>query len=116
MENKKKEREDLIPLQRAHVNQYTTSEGKSPWEVQENETNGLLATLPRDLTETQVFQVLHFARKFELLALNIGLTHSHRELIASWNLEKENLLFVIKGLETANTKLADKLAKYIGEE
>lgn len=111
------ERPDLIPLQRAHVNQYTTEkEGKTPWEVQENETNGLLAVLPRELTEQQVFAVLHFARKFELLALNIGLNHSHKELMDSWNKEKNNLLLVIKGLEQSNERLANKLASFIGEE
>ncbi len=107
----------LIPLAAAHVNQYTGSDGeKSPWEVQENETNGLLAVLPRDLTDAQMFKIMAFARKFELLAFNIGMSHMQKELLSKWTIEKENLLRVIKELEAANNRLADKLGQLIGEE
>ena len=111
-----KERELLIPLAAAHVNQYTTKAGKSPWEVQENKTDGLLATLPRNFTEKEVFRVLHFAQKFELLAFNIGMKHMSDQLSGQWDIEKKNLLRVINGLETANGKLAEKLGNFIGEE
>jgi len=112
-----KEREVLIPLQAAHVNQYTAKDGiVSPWEVQENKTNGLLATLPRELTDKQMFKVLHFARKFELLAFNIGMNHMQSELNKKFQIEKDNLIKVINGLEVANSKLANKLGKFIGEE
>jgi len=110
-------RELLIPLAAAHVNQYTTEkDGKSPWEVQENETNNLLAVLPRELSDKAMFKVLHFAQKFELLAFNIGMKHMQKELFGKWDKEKNNLLRVIKELETANSKLADKLGTFIGEE
>lgn len=106
----------LIPLAAAHVNQYTTKEGKTPWEVQENVTNDLLAVLPRELTESQVFAALHFAQKFELLGFNIGMKHMSAQLFDAWTKEKENLLKVIEGLTAANDRLADKLGSFIGEE
>lgn len=107
----------LIPLATAHVNQTTDSQGnKSPWEVQENETNGLLATLPRNFTDKEIFRVLHFGRKFELLGFNIGMKHMQQELQGAWTKEKDNLLKVIKELDTANSKLAEKLGSFIGEE
>ena len=106
----------LIPLSTAHVNQYTTNEGKSPWEVQENETNGLLAVLPREFTDQQMFRVLDFARKFELLAFNIGMKNMQNELVPRFEVEKSNLVKVIKELERANEKLANKLGQLIGEE
>ena len=110
-------REELIPLASAHVNQYTDEKnGKSPWEVQENETNNLLAVLPRTISDGDMFKVLHFARKFELLAFNIGMSHMQKELFGHWDKEKENLLRVIKELKDANERLADKLGDLIGEE
>ena len=110
------EREILIPLSVAHVNQTTDAQGnKSPWEVQENETNDLLAILPKTFTDAEMFKVLHFGRKFEALAFDIGMKHMQRELFSKWNKEKSNLLRVIKELETANSKLADKLNTFIGE-
>jgi len=111
-----KKPEVLIPLAAAHVNQYTTSEGKSPWEVQENETNGLLATLPRNFTEAEVFRVLHFARKFELLAFNIGMTKMKKEATDYFNAEKKKLIRVIDELTKANEKLSEKLGSLIGEQ
>ena len=111
------EREDLIPLQQAHVNQYTNADGtKSPWEVQTNKTNELLAVLPRDLKDDQVFAVLKFARKFELFALNIGIKFMKHELMEKWMVEKNNLISIIKQLEEANGKLAEKLEHFIGNE
>ncbi len=110
-------REELIPLASAHINQYTDEKnGKSPWEVQENETNDLLAVLPRTISDGDMFKVLHFARKFEALALDIGMKHMQRELFGHWDQEKGNLLRVIKELEKANERLANKLEKFIGEE
>jgi len=111
------ERENLIPLQASHVTQLTDKTGNiSPWEVQENKTNDLLAVLPREFTEKQVFRVLHFARKFELIAFNIGMKHMHSELGKNFEIEKQKLIRVINGLETANNKLAEKLGSFIGEE
>lgn len=117
MEKTQEQLKLLIPLAAAHVNQYKDSSGeKSPWEVQENETNNLLAVLPRTFTDKEMFRVLHFGRKFELLGFNIGMRHMQSELTPKWEKEKENLLRVIKELETANSKLAEKLGTFIGEE
>ena len=110
-----KKPEVLIPLAAAHVNQYTTPKGKTPWEVQENETNDLLATLPRNFNEAEVFRVLHFARKFELLAFNIGMKRMQNILSEHFKTEREKLLKVIEDLTQANEKLSNKLGQLIGE-
>lgn len=111
------ERPVLIPLAAAHVNQITTEkDGKSDWEVQENETNMPLGVLPKTFSESEVFTVLHFARKYELLAFNIGMKHMSKELFSQWNQERDKLIKVIKELEIANIKLADKLGTFIGME
>ena len=110
------EMKTLIPLAASHVNQYTTKDGKSPWEVQENETNDLLAILPREITDAQMFKIMAFAKKFELLAFNIGMNYMRDELKDNWENEKNNLIKVIRGLEEANERLAETLGKFIGEE
>ena len=67
--------DNLIVLQAAHVTQLTDNGKKSPWMVRENITSNDLAELPKEFTEAQVFAVLAFARKFELIAFNTGIGH-----------------------------------------
>ena len=62
---------DLIDLQTASITQSTT-EGyiKSEWTVQKNITNEKLFELPKNFNETEIFKIMEFARKFELIAFN----------------------------------------------
>lgn len=108
--------EKLIDLQNAHATQYTDSEGKSVWHVRQNITSNDLYELPGDWSEKQVFKSLHFAREFELIALNAGIQFGKKLNINQFNLEKENLLKVIKDLTASNSRLAEKLGFFIGEE
>jgi len=110
-------RELLIDLQNAHVTQLTDSEGvKSPWLVRQNETNDDLYKLPGHWKEEDVFTALDFAREFELTALNAGIRYGNRMSVDAFTIEKNNLLKVIEGLTDSNTRLAEKLGKFIGEE
>ena len=61
--------EDIIHLQHAHITQYSDINGAGPWHVRKNITNEDLAELPSDLTEAEVFTVMDFARKYELIAV-----------------------------------------------
>jgi len=110
------ERKVLIPLQAAHINQYTTNGKKTDWEIQENKTNEILHKLSNKISDENMFAVLDFAKKFELEAFNIGMKHMSQDLIPKFQEEKEKLFRVIKELETANEKLASKLLTFIGEE
>lgn len=113
----REKRQVLIPLAVAHVTQLTNEDGsKTLWEVQENKTNDLLAEMPSNFTDKEMFKVLNFARKFELSAFNIGMKYMNSELTKERDIEKSKLLRVIKELEIANSKLAEKLETFIGEE
>ena len=110
------ELEDLIDLQNSHVNQYTDENGKkSVWEVQKNKTNEVLAVLPKELNDEQVFKVLHFARDFELLAFNIGMKYMQKEMIENHLAEKSVYMKMIDQLKQENERLAEKLEELIGE-
>lgn len=62
-----------IDLQEAHVTQLTESGTKGPWMVRQNATSKDLHELPFNLSDPQVFAVMDFARKFELIAFNAGI-------------------------------------------
>jgi len=64
---------DLIDLQHCHVTQITEKGNRGPWLVRQNITSKDLWELPAHLTEAQVFDILRFARHFELEALNAGI-------------------------------------------
>ena len=83
---------DLIHLQHAHVTQITNNEiGKSAWKVRQNITSNDLAELPANLSEKDVFTVLDFARKFELVAFNAGIQfQKHQQSNIVNNLMNEN--------------------------
>lgn len=67
------EDENLIDLQNAHVTQLTEGNIKGDWMVRQNVTSDDLFTLPPHLSEKDVFTILKFARKFELIAFNTGI-------------------------------------------
>ena len=71
---------DLIHLQHAHTTQYTDGSEKSNWKVRQNITSEDLAELPAELNEGQVFAILDFARKFELIAFNEGIKFGKKVL------------------------------------
>lgn len=104
--------EPLIDLQAAHINQQSNGESKTPWSVQKNVTNEELFELPGNLSESEIFTIMKFARKFELTAFNTGIQFGKE----TTKKEVNGLREVIAGLETSNTKLAEKLGSFIGEE
>ncbi len=102
---------DLIKLQNAHVTQITGKKGKGDWEVQENITNELLYELPHTMSESDIFTVLDFARKYELQALNAGIRFQNHK----FDNERDNLLRVIEEQQQTNDKLARSLHRLMEE-
>lgn len=113
MQNEK----DLVDLANAHVTQTKTDKsGKSQWSVEANETNKVLAKLDANYTEKQVFEILGFARKYELIALNIGIDFGKDMSDKHWQDIETKLKRVISELTAENVRLAGILEKAIGEE
>ena len=96
MENK-----DLIKLQNAHVTQNTNNSVKTDWRVEENITNAPLFNLPKHFSEGEVFMILDFARKYELVALNVGISHQKGQ-------NNDILMNKIKVLEHSTTELVNE--------
>jgi len=97
----------LIELATCHITQETNYGQKSDWRVISN-SKKLLATLPRVLNEKEAMSIIHIARKFELLAFNIGVQFGKKQ----GSQEKNNAL--IKELRERNNILSDELNKHIG--
>lgn len=65
--------EDLVPLANANAHQLTVKGVKQDWLIRENISDQELATLNARISDEDMFAILHFARKYELAALNAGI-------------------------------------------
>lgn len=70
---------EYIKLAHAHVNQHTSNGNKTNWKIEANKTNELLGELSNKLDHNEVFEILDFARKYELEAFNIGVDFGKEE-------------------------------------
>ncbi len=59
-------------LATAHVTQLKNGSKRTDWFIRENQTSKDIHALPSRLTEAEVFDILGFARKYELQAFNEG--------------------------------------------
>ena len=109
--------EDIIHLQNAHVTQYT-NEGttKTEWKVRRNITSEDLFELPGDLTEEEVFKILAFARKFELIAFNEGIKLGKDKTKKIYEIAIQRLENNIVLAREENIRLATSLEKFIVSE
>lgn len=99
---------ELIDLQSAHMTQLTTDVGgKTGWSVEKNVTNEQLTVLPARLNESEVFSIIHFARKYELIAFNAGIKFQK-------NNQNTYLTATIKELQINNKNLADENIRLSG--
>ena len=107
---------DLVQLATANITQNTTNSEKTEWIVKENITGVTLASLPKHLSESDVFAIMGFARKYEIIALNAGIAFQKGS-------QNEVLVGKLKILESAckemadeNERLASLLENLIGEK
>ena len=65
---------DLLKLQNANMFQFT-KDGivTSDWLIRETITGDTLHTLPKNIPDAHMFEIIDFARKYELLAWNEGI-------------------------------------------
>lgn len=93
---------ELIDLQSAHMTQHTTDgHTKTDWSVEKNITNEQIFVMPKRLTDKEVFAFMNFAKKYELIAFNKGI---------SFQKDRQNELLVatIKELQINNKGLAEE--------
>lgn len=107
---------DLIHLQHAHVSQFTANgTEKTDWLIRKNITSEDLATLPGYLSESDVFTILDFARKFELIAFNTGIALGKEKTVKVYKVLMDRLEEKLEMARAENERLAEILEKHIGE-
>lgn len=107
---------NIIDLAAAHVTQYSDTKGKSKWHVRQNITSKDLFELPGELTEAQVFKIMNFARKFELIAFNAGITFGKQKIKDIYDPVIAQLRANLELAKQENERLADILQKHIKSE
>jgi len=78
---------DLIKLQNANMFQETKEGTKSDWRIRENVTGDTLVTLPANISDQAMFQIMHFARKYELEAFNAGINFAKAQNLKGFDPE-----------------------------
>lgn len=102
---------DLIPLQTAFITQALDVESNT-WFVYDTDKN-LLGKLSNKLTDKEAMSVVHFARKIELQAFNIGIgfgkdqEHERAEKVFQGMMEEINTL------RAQNEGLSNHLEQFI---
>jgi len=103
---------NLIPLQSAQFSQQRDVDNNE-WKLQDDQGNSLGKNLPGGLTPKEAMAYLHFARPFELKALNIVINFGKEEIRKDADLKILQLVEQIKFLEQQNILLSTKLEKFI---
>jgi len=107
---------DHIDLQHSHVTQHTNDNVKTPWRVCQNETNLRLGELPKQLTEAEVFSIMAFAKKYELLAFNEGISFGKRKTVKVYDEQIKILKDRLNAAIDENERLATVLDKLTRKE
>lgn len=102
---------DLIPLQAAYITKGCLI--GDPWRVCEMGTDKELTRLDGSLGEKEAMSYLHFGRKFELEALNIGIHFGTKQEHDKAEKVFQKMKGEIKSLEEQNVKLSKQLEKHI---
>jgi hypothetical protein len=102
---------ELIPLQSSHITQHTNGHIKSEWSVELNMTDERILLLPSKYSDTEVFHIMDFAKKYELEALNIGIQHGKSITVEVYDKKLEDAGRVIEYMKAENEKLAMALEK-----
>lgn len=104
-----------IDLQTAHVTQTTGENGRRDWIVY-NEAREDIYRLPKEWSEKQVMDCIHFARKFELEAFNKGIAFQkskNPETIKTLQAMVVNLTAEKEIMKQENVKISDELDRLI---
>ena len=97
---------EFIKLQNSHVTQHTNGHIKSDWSLEANQTDEKLALFDKTFSEKQMFDILDFARKYELIAFNEGIkfgkSKSHEVFIPKIKILEDRIEF----MKAENERLA----------
>lgn len=98
---------DQIPLANANANQNTVDGVKGDWVIRENITDRELAVFDGRISDEDMFNILRFARKYELEAFNTGIRfQKERE-----NVDVQRLISEREAIIVANDKLSETVER-----
>lgn len=101
----------LVKLAGSHITQHTNGAHKSEWEVFTNDDEEMIMKFPNNYSESDIFRIMDFAKKYELEALNAGIkfqkNRQNEVLKGIIDDQKTSLNF----LKEENEKLAGALDK-----
>ena len=103
--------QDLIPLQTAYAHQEMVGED-TDWRIYDARRKEL-GKLPANLTPKQAMSYIHFARPFEMAALNIGINFGKAQENKRLSIDLDLCKNKLKILEEQNKKLSTALEKAI---
>jgi hypothetical protein len=107
---------DLIHIQHSHVTQLTKDGIKGDWSVQKNKTNEELYQLPAHLSDSDIFTIMKFVKKFELEAFNAGIQFQKALKTAPLQSENAELRQTLQAAVAHGDRLAAKLQSIISKE
>ena len=107
---------DLIQLQHCNVNQSTQDGVKSDWEVRENITGDVLFTMPANLPDNVIWDLIHAMRKYELKALNAGIEFQKENQSSMLHSENELLKRQLTEVTTHSNRLAERVEAFTNGE
>lgn len=104
---------DLIPLQTAYIRQSRDVKDNT-WVVFDTEGNEI-AELASTLDPKEAMSYLHFARPFELTALNVGIRFGKEEAKRFYEGQLANAKAFVDAVNAENERLSMKLLQMIEE-
>lgn len=107
---------ELIDLQAANVTQLTHNGVKTNWTVKKNITGETLHTFPPNISDTLMFNILNFAKQYELIALNAGIDFQKKKQNEYLKAQINELVGVNNELAAENVRLAGILENLLPEE
>jgi len=107
---------ELIDLQSANMTQNSKDSVKEDWHIRKNITGEVLEILPSYIRDKDMFTILNFSKKFELIAFNAGINfqkkHQNEYYVAQINHIKQ----VNKDLADENIRLSTLLENILNKE
>jgi hypothetical protein len=103
--------EDKIQLASCNAFQLTEKGKKGDWLIRENITDEELHRFNGRIPDEDMFEILRFARKYEIIAFNAGITMQKEHQCAALQAENDQLRADLGGILARNEELASAVER-----
>ena len=101
--------ESLIDLATSHVTQHINGHVKSEWGVKLNNTDDVIQTFPKHFTDSEIFMIMDFAKKYELQAFNAGINFGKKKTVEVYNKKLDELYEAVEYMKKENERISSAL-------